>query len=185
MNIADRGLKQELTLDVLRQHGRCQLQVSGTSMLPMLWPGDIVSIKNRPLSEMRLGDIVLYERCGRFFLHRLVALPEERFPGRLVTRGDSMPHADPAVRLEAVLGVLAAVRRDNDWLPVPRAMPRTSRLAAVLLAKSSTLVRLLIRIRSYPKPLSGAPSLSRSFSCDRAGGMSPSSANSQPEVPTS
>jgi hypothetical protein len=169
MNIADRGLKQELTLDVLRQHGRCRLQVSGTSMLPTLWPGDTVSIEGRPLSELGVGDIVLYERCGRLFLHRLVALPAERFPGRLVTRGDSMPHADPAVRVEGVLGVLVEVRRGEDWAPVPRTMPRKSRLAAACLARSSGLVRLLLRIRSSPEAFPGAPSWSRLFFRDRAG----------------
>ena len=151
-NVVDSGqklnLKYELTLDLLREHRRCRLRVSGTSMLPTLWPGDAVSIESRSLSEMNVGDIVLYERCGRLFLHRLVALPEERFPGRIVTRGDSMPHADPAVRAEAVLGVVVGVRRGQDWIGTPRTMTPISRLAAALLARSSPLVRWVLRNRS-------------------------------------
>jgi len=150
MNLVDGGLKQELMLDVLRKYGSCRLQVSGTSMLPTLRPGDTVSIESRGLSELKVGDIVLYERCGRFFLHRLVALPAERFPGRLVTRGDSMPQADPAVRVESVLGVLSTVRRGKDWRVVPGTMPRMSRLAAALLARSGGLVRLVLYIASSP-----------------------------------
>jgi hypothetical protein len=182
MNIADRGLKQELTLDVLRRHGRCRLQVCGTSMLPTLWPGDTVSIENRPLADMRVGDIVFYERGGRLYLHRLVALPAEKFPGRLLTRGDSMPHADPAVRLDGVLGVLEGVRRGEDWVAVPRTMTPISRLTAWL-ARSSGLVRLVLRIRSIPKTFSGAPSWTRFFFHGGAG--RPSGVDAPPEVPTS
>jgi hypothetical protein len=170
MNVVDGDLKQELMLDVLLRLGRCRLRVSGTSMLPTLWPGDVVSIESRRLSELRAGDIVLYERRGRFFLHRLVALPAERFPGRLVTRGDSMPQADPAVRVESVLGVLATVRRGKDWKVVPGTMPRMSRLAAALLARSGGLVRLALYIASSPalshkknRDKDGAPDVPSSF----------------------
>jgi signal peptidase len=191
MNIADGVPKQELTLDVLRRHGRCRLRVSGTSMLPTLWPGDTVLIETRPLSHMSVGDIVLYQRCGRLFLHRLIALPEEKFPGRIVTRGDSVPQADPAVRVEGVLGVLAGVRRGQDWVAVPRCRTPASRLAATLLARSSALVRLLLRIRFSPETFSGAPSLSRFFLGDRAGlelakrAGGPSRVDGSPEVPAS
>jgi hypothetical protein len=171
MNVVDGDLKQELMLDALRRHGSCRLRVSGTSMLPTLWPGDVVSIESRRLSELRVGDIVLYDRCGRFFLHRLVALPAERFPGRLVTRGDSMPQADPAVRVESVLGVLATVRRGEDWKVVPGTMPRMSRLAAALLARSGGLVRLALYMASGPalshkknRDKDGAPEVPASFS---------------------
>jgi signal peptidase I len=149
-NGVDGSLKQELMLDVLRKYGSCRLQVSGTSMLPTLRPGDTVSIESKGLTALKLGDIVLYERCGRFFLHRLVALPAERFPGRLVTRGDSMPQADPAVRVESVLGVLATVRRGENWIAVPGTMPRMTRVAAALLARSGGLVRLALYIASSP-----------------------------------
>jgi hypothetical protein len=112
----------------------------------------MVSIESRPPHELCIGDIVLYERCGRLFLHRLVALPEQRFPDRLITRGDSMPRADPAVRIESVLGVAGSVRRRNDaiedWIGIPKATKLTSRLAGAALARSSLLVRVLLRTRS-------------------------------------
>jgi len=149
MNLVDGGLKQELMLDVLRKYGSCRCKFPEPACYPRCGR-DTVSIESRRLSELRVGDIVLYERSGRFFLHRLVALPAERFPGRLVTRGDSMPQADPAVRVESVLGVLATVRRGKDWKVVPGTMPRMSRLAAALLARSGGLVRLALYIASRP-----------------------------------
>ena len=93
-----------------------------------------------------------------------------------------MPHADPAVRLDGVLGVLVGVRRGQDWEAVPRTMTSISRLTAWL-ARSSGLVRLGLRIRSIPKTFSGATSLTRFFFHDGAG--SRSGVDAPPEVPTS
>lgn len=147
MNVAV-GPKQEMTVEVLRSHGRCRLQVSGSSMLPTLWPGDVVSIESGRLPEVMVGDIVLYERCGRFFLHRVAALPVEKFPGRVITRGDSMPQADPAVRVENLLGVVAGVRRGEKWVEISRQMTPKARMAAALFSRSSGLARLVLRVRS-------------------------------------
>jgi signal peptidase I len=180
MNVVDGGPKQELTLDVLRRHGGCRLQVSGTSMLPALWPGDRVSIERRSLQEVTVGDIVLYERCGRLFLHRLVSLPEEKFPNRVIMRGDSMPHPDPAVRPESLLGVLVGVRREDGWVPVPGNRSRLDRVAGALLARSSLFVQILVRIRFRQK--SGTGSILKQHRLrDTVGRPSDSS----PEVPAS
>ena len=136
-----------LILDLLRQQGRCCLRVSGTSMLPTLWPGDLVSVKRPSASRMSVGDIVLYRRSGRFFLHRLVALPD-RSGGGFVARGDSMPHADSPVAVDEIVGVLEGVSHGESWLAVPSRMPVSSRLAGGLLARSSGLVRLVMRVRA-------------------------------------
>ena len=76
-------------------------------MLPALWPGDVVEIASCSLEDLRLGEIVLAQREGRLFLHRLVG----RFtdPGTLngfLLRGDSMPGLDPQFPIEALLGRL-------------------------------------------------------------------------------
>jgi hypothetical protein len=157
MNVAV-GPKQEMTVEVLRKHGRCRLQISGSSML---WPGDVVSIESARLPGVEVGDIVLYERCGRFFLHRIAALPVEKFPGRVITRGDSMPQSDPAVRVENLLGVVAGVLRGDEWVEISRRMTPKARMAAALFSKSSGLARLVLRVRSrggsFAKVHRGAP----------------------------
>ena len=48
-------------------------QVHGESMLPALWPGDVVEIESCSLEDIRPGEIVLAQRDGRLFLHRFVA----------------------------------------------------------------------------------------------------------------
>jgi hypothetical protein len=139
--------KQQLTVEMLAGHGQCRLQVSGSSMLPALWPGDTVLIEKQPLAQLDVGDIVLYQRAGRLFLHRLVDLRQELGDVALNTRGDAVPHDDPPVLADCLLGVLGGVRRGDEWVAVPKKMSTTSRLAAILLGRSSLLVRLLLRLR--------------------------------------
>jgi hypothetical protein len=92
-----------LVADALRLGGRLRLRVHGESMLPTLWPGDVVEIASCSSEDVRPGDIVLARRDGRLYLHRLVA-PCTLTGFRL--RGDSMPGPDPRFSPEALLGRL-------------------------------------------------------------------------------
>jgi hypothetical protein len=89
----------------LRASGRLRLQVRGESMLPSLWPGDVVEIANCSVDDVRRGEIVLALRDGRFFLHRFLG----RSAGAgFFLRGDSMPAPDPEFSSEALLGRLVS-----------------------------------------------------------------------------
>ena len=144
-DIPDPEVQDLLFLDLLRQQGRCCLRVSGTSMLPTLWPGDFVRVKSP--SSPSVGEIVLCRRGGRFFLHRLVAVADQP-GGEFVARGDSMPQADAPGAVDEIVGVLDGVGRGANWVGVPRRPPMWSKLAGSLLARSSGLVRVAIRVRS-------------------------------------
>jgi hypothetical protein len=95
--------RSALVADALRRSGRSRLQVHGESMLPALWPGDVVEIASCSLKDVRPGEIVLALRDGRFFLHRLVA---RCTPNGFLLRGDSMSGSDPQFPPEALLGRL-------------------------------------------------------------------------------
>ena len=104
-SVADRALlTTELATECLRISGRLRLCVRGESMLPTLWPGDVVEIASCSVDDARPGEIVLALRDGRFFLHRVVARSQA---GGFLLRGDSMPNADPEFSNEALLGRLA------------------------------------------------------------------------------
>jgi hypothetical protein len=108
-----------LVADVLSRSGRVRvcLQVHGESMLPTLWPGDVVEIESCSLEDVRTGEIVLALRGTRFFLHRLVTPCK---PSGFQLRGDSMPGADPLFPPEALLGRM--VRRVDEGRPNGAAM---------------------------------------------------------------
>src|SRR5271157_1377561 len=86
------GHKLDLAAQVLSSGGAIRLQALGTSMLPSIWPGDVLSIEHKPGEEIVPGDIVLVARDGRFFIHRLI----EKHNSGWITRGDSLPQPDPA-----------------------------------------------------------------------------------------
>jgi hypothetical protein len=85
-----------------------RMRVYGESMLPALWPGDIVEIAPCSPRDPRQGEIVLALRDGRLFLHRLIAPIDA---GGFLLCGDSMPAPDPCFPIECLLGRL--VRRSS------------------------------------------------------------------------
>jgi Peptidase S24-like len=97
--------RSALAADSLRESGRLRLQVRGESMLPVLWPGDVVEIASCSVDEVQPGEIVLAMREGRFFLHRFLARSQ---PDGFLLRGDSMPGPDPQFPNEALLGRLVS-----------------------------------------------------------------------------
>jgi hypothetical protein len=99
-----------LAVEILRGTGRLRLQVHGESMLPTLWPRDVVEIETCLVGEVRPGEIVLAVSEGRFFLHRFV---RQLQPSGFLTRGDSMPACDPQFPNAALLGRLVACRRSK------------------------------------------------------------------------
>jgi signal peptidase I len=101
--------RSALVADALRRSGRLRhsvrLRVHGESMLPALWPGDVVEIASCLIEDVRPGEIVLARREGRLFLHRLVGrFTDPSTPNGFLLRGDSMPAPDPQFPNEALLG---------------------------------------------------------------------------------
>ncbi len=101
------AVRSALVAEVLRRSGRVRVrgQIHGESMLPALWPGDVVEIENCSLEDVRPGEIVLALREDRLVLHRLVALCG---PDGFQLRGDSAPDPDPLLPAEALLGRLVS-----------------------------------------------------------------------------
>ena len=68
-------------------------------MLPTLWPGDVLTIEAAKSEELQLGNVVLFIRENRFFVHRVVGLTDKT----VTTRGDAMPKGDGVLRDEELL----------------------------------------------------------------------------------
>jgi signal peptidase len=66
------ALACELAAEVLRSSGHLRLRLEGASMLPALWPGDILSVSSVGPADAVPGDIVVYKRGGRLVTHRVV-----------------------------------------------------------------------------------------------------------------
>ncbi len=82
---------------VLRSHGELRLRVTGSSMLPAVWPGDVLSVRRRGAEQARPGDMILFARYGRLFAHRVVERKIHQGTPYWITRGDRLDHHDPQV----------------------------------------------------------------------------------------
>ena len=80
-------------------------------MLPALWPGDLLTVRSHQPEDVKSGEIVLYMRRGRFFIHRIVSTNPTDQDAFLITRGDSMPKNDLPVRRSEFLGKVTEIRR--------------------------------------------------------------------------
>jgi signal peptidase I len=103
----------DLAAEIVRTFGEVRLRVFGTSMVPSILPGDLISVQRAGMSEISSGEIVLYSRDGRLFVHRAVACTNCPEQPLLITRGDRHDHNDPPVYSAELLGRVTSIQRTN------------------------------------------------------------------------
>lgn len=140
------AVRSALVADALRRGGCLRLQVHGESMLPALWPGDVVEIAGCSPEDVRPGEIVLALCDDRFFLHRFVGRSK---PGSFLLRGDSMPGSDPPFPLETLLGRL--VRNADEISRATSFGVKCSRALGLLFCHCSLARRLALKLRHHWK----------------------------------
>lgn len=134
--------KLDLAAEVLRAGGAIRLQAMGTSMLPSIWPGDVVGIESLSEKDAVRGDIVLVARDQRIFIHRLI----ERRNSQWITRGDAVPANDPPISESQLLGKVCAIHRTTGVV-IPRRRVRTLvRMLAWMLCHWGLFRNLVLRI---------------------------------------
>jgi len=136
------AVKCELAGEVLRSSGTLRLRVMGWSMLPAVWPGDTVVVKHVESSAVSAGDIVLFSRNRRFFVHRVVAT-EATADAAIIARGDAMSHADPPVAARDLLGKVSCILRIGKCIE-PRKTPRFSERAVAALVRNSEIAARVV-----------------------------------------
>lgn len=141
--------KQNLVAEVLRTSGKVRLAARGHSMLPTLWPGDLLTVETARFDQVSPGDVILYRRWERFFIHRVLRKSSGSDRPTLVTRGDSMSGFDPSVVPEQLLGKIVSVERVSGFtVPVP-ACSKFQRALGLTLGHSDRLRSLVLRWHSW------------------------------------
>jgi len=132
-----------LVKEALDLYGAVRLRVIGQSMLPSIVPGDTLLIQRKGLQQIAAGDLLLYGRENRFFVHRVVSAINSRECG-ITTQGDALPEVDPPVLYNEVLGTVSCIfRNGNSFRPSSR-LKYHERLIGVLTWKSDILARLVV-----------------------------------------
>jgi len=139
-------IKNELVCDSVRQHGSVRIRVQGSSMLPSLRPGDEVNLQSIPLSTIKIGDIIAYQRDGRLFVHRVIANDPA---GQLLTRGDTLLQADAPVSGDELLGVIEAAFRDGK--KIDYRATAAGRVAATIFRRVPLCAAVFVKLTSNPR----------------------------------
>jgi hypothetical protein len=149
----DQTCKCALAGEVLQRFGRLRLRATGTSMLPSIWPGDVVTIHSSRFSEVSGGDLVLFFRNGRFFVHRVL----EVSGNSLLTRGDSVLGPDPPVSPDELLGRVVSISAAGSTR-APSQLGVAGRLLASAAGHSTVVCNILLRLHSlYYRLLRAVP----------------------------
>jgi len=139
------ALKCELAGEVLRSSGTLRLQVTGWSMLPTVMPGDTLVVERISIGAAAEGDIVLFGRDRRLFVHRVVA---KRGPknAAILTRGDAMPAPDRPVPESDVLGRVSLILRNGEYIKPSRGLRFSQRAVAAVLRRSDFATRVVVGV---------------------------------------
>jgi len=140
------AVKCELAADVLCSSGSLRLQVMGWSMLPSVWPGDMLTVERAGSNAVSEGDIVLFGRDRRLFAHRVVAKRGQPGDFQIVTQGDAMPAPDSPVSEEELLGKVSFIQRNGRRTRPSRSLRFSERLVAGLVRSSELAARVVVEI---------------------------------------
>jgi signal peptidase I len=135
-----RAAWRELVFGVARQSGEVQIKVSGGSMLPLMWPGDLVTVQPCELSDLKAGEIVLHGKNEKLTVHRVTRIAADY----LITRGDSLPCDDPPVQASEIVGRVVRVLRDGRVIFLEQSVPQ--RITARLLRNSGVARRVTVAV---------------------------------------
>jgi signal peptidase I len=133
---------------MLRSHGAVRLKAWGASMLPSVWPGDLLTIQDAAHHEIVPGDIVLIMRDDRFLIHRLVDRQPVQGHVSWITKGDAMPHSDPPIAESELLGRVASIHRAHRSFVPSRRVSQFHSALAWMLCRWRRLRNLTLRIHA-------------------------------------
>jgi hypothetical protein len=132
----------------IRNRGSACLRALGGSMFPWIRPGDLLFVRKCEFEAASPGDVILFERGGRFFVHRVlrrVLLADAQSFAEataLITKGDALDGEDLPVAADQFLGRVIRIHRHRRHIDL-QSLSRT--LLARVLARLSPNSALFYR----------------------------------------
>ena len=142
----------ELLHEVALREGSVRLRACGASMIPAVWPGDVLLIEACQPSDLERGAIALIHRDGRLFAHRVLGVGSDG----IKTRGDAVSAVDPAARADQLVGRVVSVTRGGSARGSRMRSPRFTfpqRIASLLLRRSALLLGVTLFLARRLRPV--------------------------------
>lgn len=141
--------KLEMVAEALHRGASVSLELHGSSMLPELWPGDVLTVGPVMDHELAIGDLVFVVRGGRSFVHRLIRRLKADGGSCWITRGDANLHQDTPLYTSQVLGRVVHIRRGSRNLSPNVEPSRAQRAFAWLLRHSARMRGVVLRLHAF------------------------------------
>lgn len=123
----------ERIADALKRRGRTAIHVRGTSMLPLVRPGDVALIRRDKLENMRAGDVVLMQRGDHLIAKRIG--DDEDSVGSGISGAIIGADSQEVLReneQQELLGKIVGVRRKKEKIEVRAKQKATETGASVV-----------------------------------------------------
>ena len=105
----------ELTLikESLEKIKMVRFRALGSSMFPFIKNGDIITVKYINSKDIVIGDILLYQRDEKFFVHRLIDKRRNNNNIYYITKGDNLPNSDLPIEISSIKGKVVEIQNDK------------------------------------------------------------------------
>lgn len=153
--VAHREQPSNPIAEKLRADGSVCFRVLGASMFPSIRSGDLVFVRSFSYEQASRGDVVLYERGGRLFVHRVIkgAMGGAgiKRSHALITKGDALDGEDEPVTRAEFLGRVIRLHRGDRHIDMEsvgrimmgRLIARFSRVSFALYRPARVVKHLL------------------------------------------
>jgi signal peptidase I len=133
----------------IRLDGSVCFRVLGRSMYPWIRSGDLVFVRPFMLEQAKQGDVILFKRDDRLFVHRVVRHGTN--DAGLITKGDALDGEDAPVSRAEYLGRVIRIHRNDHHIDMEslgqrflgRLLARVSRASFVWYRPMRSVKRLL------------------------------------------
>ncbi len=142
----------ELIAEEFRAGREVRFRVTGSSMVPTVWPGDVIVVRPVDAGPVRPGGLLLFRRDGRLVVHRVVGRSLRENSLQFITRGDAVGRCDFPVPSSDVVGVVRAVSRHGT--EPAAAVGETSlakRLVSFAVRRSQVVRRVVLTVHALSR----------------------------------
>jgi signal peptidase I len=137
-----------LVAEVARSFGEVRLKVTGSSMVPSIWPGDLVTVRRQEMPTLQSGHVIVYKRDAVLVTHRIT----HTYLDHVITRGDSVWHDDAPVKEADIVGRVICLVRNGRRVRLNPSYGQ--RLISFFLRRSDFYRRIMVRLSVANKPVS-------------------------------
>jgi signal peptidase I len=136
-----------LVAESVRVFGAIRLPAVGTSMVPAIQPGDVLTVQPVEGRNLSCGDIVVYARNQMLVVHRIVGTSADSRQLSLITRGDRLLRDDGPISLGDLIGQVTRIERQHRHVKLRPSSNKAEQALGAILRRSERATLLFLRAK--------------------------------------